>query len=245
LPLGGGTEKVELALAGHFPGVAVLRLDQDSTRQRGSHGRILSAFAAGQARILLGTQMVAKGHHFAAVDLVGVLAADDALTLPDFRAGERTFQLLTQVAGRAGREQPGLVVFQTYRPDDPVIQAAAAHDYAAFQAGELPARRAGGYPPFRRLLRASLSGRRLASAEDAATRFARALRQGLHDLDLQILGPAPAVFARLQDRYRFQILIKGRLTGPAKRWLADCARALRERERGIEVVLDFDPVGLF
>jgi len=245
LPAGGGTEKIEVALAASFPGVRTLRLDHDTTRRRGSHGRILAAFATGQARILVGTQMVTKGHHFPRVGLVGVLAADDGLTLPDFRAAERAFQLLTQVAGRTGRTRPGRVLFQTWRPEDPVIQAAATGDYGAFVQQELLAREVFGYPPFRRLLRVALSGRRQTATEAAAASLAAVLREGLAASRVEVLGPAPAVFPRLQDRYRHQILLKGRLSSGTKRWLADCARALKERESGLEVVLDVDPLGLF
>ncbi|MFH1845874.1 MAG: primosomal protein N' [bacterium] len=245
LPAGGGTEKVELSLSAAFPGVRLLRLDQDTTRQRGSHGRILAAFAQGEAEILVGTQMVAKGHHFPKVGLVGVLAADDGLTLPDFRAGERVFQLLTQVSGRTGRTEPGRVLFQTYRPDDPIIQAAAGHDYETFVAQELLARQTFGYPPFRRLLRLGVTGRRLGIVEQAALALASAIRNGLAESRCEILGPAPAVFPRLQDRYRFQILIKGDLPERTKSWLAECARAMREKERGLEVVIDVDPLGIY
>jgi len=245
LPAGGGTEKVEVALAGLFPGARLSRLDQDTTRRRGSHARILAGFAAGKAEVLIGTQMVAKGHHFPTVGLVGVLAADDGLTLPDFRAAERSFQLLTQVAGRTGRTRPGRVIFQTYRPDDPVIQAAAAHDYQRFAAAELTARRVLGYPPFRRLLRVGLIGRRLAVTEAAARNLARAFGKGLTGRGREILGPAPAVFPRLHDRYRFQILIKGSLSNREKRWLADCSRAARQQSRGLDIWWDVDPQGLF
>jgi primosomal protein N' (replication factor Y) len=245
LPLGGGTEKVELALGASFPGVPIGRLDQDSTSRRGSHGRILSAFAQGQFKILIGTQMVAKGHHFPTVGLVGVLAADDGLTLPDYRASERVFQLLTQVAGRAGRTRPGQVVFQTYRPEDPVIQAAARHDYLAFSREELEARRILGYPPFGHLLRVALSGRRQAVTQGAACKLARAFRNGLDLSQRQILGPAPAVFERLQDRYRFQILLKGDMKVIEKKWLTECVRRLKDSERGLEASIDVDPVTLY
>jgi primosomal protein N' (replication factor Y) len=245
LTFGGGTEKVELALSGFFPGVQVLRLDQDATRRRGSHARILGDFAAGRAQILLGTQMVAKGHHFPGVGLVGVLAADDGLTLPDFRAGERTFQLLTQVAGRTGRHRPGRALFQTYRPDDPVIQSAAAHAYENFVTAELAARRELGYPPFRRLIRIGLSGQRQGATEAAACALADAFRNALQGEGRDILGPAPAVFSRLQDRFRFQILIKGQLSTREKSWLADCLRVARDKQRGMDTILDVDPLGLF
>jgi primosomal protein N' (replication factor Y) len=245
LPAGGGTERLELALRAAFPEARVLRLDQDATRRRGSHGQILATFAAGDADILVGTQMVAKGHHFPGVDLVGVLAADDGLSLPDFRASERTFQLLTQVAGRAGRSGPGRVVFQTYQPESPVILNAAAHDYATFVAVELGQRRQLGYPPFRRLLRIGVSGRRRGLTETTAGVLADAVRDALARKGRTILGPAPGVLPRLQDRYRFQILIKGGLVAREKRWLAECVRSLLAEHRGCEAHLDVDPVGLY
>jgi len=245
LPAGGGTEKVELALAAQFPGARVLRLDHDATRRRGSHADILSRFAAGEADVLVGTQMVAKGHHFPNVDLVGVLAADDGLTLPDFRAQERAFQLLMQVAGRTGRTTPGRVVFQTWQPDHPVIRAAAAHDYESFAESELVVRDLLGYPPARRLLRLAVVGRRLGDVEAAASRLAAALREAFADGGPELLGPAPAVFPRLQDRYRWQILLKGNLSAAQKAWLAACARTVHEGERSLDVVLDVDPTGLY
>ena len=245
LPSGGGTEKVELNLLARFPGARILRLDHDSTRRRGSHQRILTAFARRKADILVGTQMVAKGHHFPGVALVGVLAADDGLGMPDYRAAERSFQLLTQVAGRAGRTEAGRVFFQTYRPEDPVIQAAAGHDYETFLAGEMPLRQQLGYPPYLRLMRLGISGRRLGLVQQAADGLAAAVRQQLQDQDLVVLGPAPAVFPRLQGRYRFQILLKGSLDGRQKAWLANCLASLKKTFRGIEVLHDVDPVSVY
>jgi primosomal protein N' (replication factor Y) len=242
---GGGTEKVEMALHALFPGVATLRLDQDSTRRRGSHARILAAFAAREASILVGTQMVTKGHHFPGVELVGVLAADDGLTLPDYRAAERAFQLLTQVAGRAGRTRPGRVVFQTYRPEDPVIQAAAAHDYEAFIGSELETRQQLDYPPFQRLIRLAVNGRRLGAVERAAAVLAAAVSEQLANRGVTVLGPAPAVFPRLQDRHRRQILLKGQLSIRQKRWLAACTRALESSERGVSAFVDVDPLTIY
>jgi primosomal protein N' (replication factor Y) len=179
------------------------------------------------------------------VDLVGVLAADDGLGLPDFRAAERSFQLLTQVAGRSGREGGGRVVFQAWQPEHPVILAAAAHDYTAFLTEEMPLREALGYPPFRRLVRLGVVGKRLGVVEEAAARLADALRETLDRPALTVLGPAPAVFPRLQDRFRFQILIKGSLVKREKQWLAECLRSLKEGYRGIDVVHDFDPVSMY
>lgn len=245
LPAGGGTEKTELVLQAHFPSARVLRLDHDTTRRRGSHARILGAFAARDADILVGTQMVAKGHHFAGVDLVGVLAADDGLSLPDFRANERSFQLLTQVAGRAGRRSPGRVLLQTWQPDHPVILAAAAHDYEGFAALESAHRRLAGYPPFVRLLRVGLTAHRQHDVDAAAAQLAEAVRMQLARDGLEVLGPAPAVFPRLLNRHRRQLLLKGEASRAQKGWLADCCRALRDAYRGLDTVLDIDPVGLW
>jgi len=245
LPAGGGTEKLELALSAHFPEARILRLDQDTTRRRGSHARILTAFAKGEADILVGTQMVAKGHHFPGVDLVGVLAADDGVSLPDFRAHERSFQLLTQVAGRTGRDGAGAVVFQTWQPDHPVLCHAAAQDSVAFAAEELAIRAAVGYPPYRRMLRLALTGRRLGEVSAAATALADLIRNGLRNPEVEVLGPAPAVFPRLHDRYRYQLLLKGGLSNQEKAWLADCALRLGARTRGLDVMLDVEPVGMW
>ncbi len=245
MPSGGGTEKVELHLQAHLPEARLLRLDRDTTTRRGSHKRILAAFARGEADILIGTQMVAKGHHFPNVSLVGVLAADDGLGLPDFRAAERSFQLLTQVAGRSGRTGGGRVIFQTWQPEHPVIQAAAAHDYAAFLRDELPARKALGYPPCRRLMRLGVTGRRQGEAEAAAGRLAEVIRASFQRPGLAVLGPAPAVFPRLHDRFRFQILIKGTLNRREKVWLAGVLVELKRSYRGIDVVHDLDPVSIY
>jgi len=189
--------------------------------------------------------MVAKGHHFPNVSLVGVLAADDGLGLPDFRAAERSFQLLTQVAGRSCRTSAGRVIFQTWQPEHPVIQAAAAHDYVSFLAGELPARKTLGYPPHRRLLRLGVTGRRQGATETAADRLAEVIRQSFQRPGLTVLGPAPAVFPRLHDRFRFQILIKGTLNRREKAWLVGVLVDLRRSYRGIDVIHDLDPVSVY
>jgi len=189
--------------------------------------------------------MVAKGHHFPGVELVGVLAADDGLGMPDHRSAERSFQLLAQVAGRAGRTGAGRVIFQTFRPEDPVILAAAAHDYARFVSGELPLRESLGYPPFRRLLRLAVTARRKGDAEEAAAALGDAVRTAFTRPGLQVLGPAPAVFPRLQDRHRFQILVKGTLRKAERAWLRECLQRLREARRGVDVIHDVDPVSMY
>ncbi len=245
LPSGGGTEKVELNLQALFPDARILRLDHDTTRRRGSHQQILASFARREADILVGTQMVAKGHHFPGVSLVGVLSADHGLGLPDFRASERSFQLLTQVAGRSGRTGEGRVVFQTYQPEHPVILAASRHDFVAFLEAELPVRKALGYPPYRRLTRLGLSSRRLTLAQEAADQLAAALRTHLQPLGIVVMGPAPAVFPRLSDRYRFQILLKGTLGTGNREWLKECLKSLKETYRQVDVLHDFDPVSIY
>jgi primosomal protein N' (replication factor Y) len=245
LPSGAGTERIELHLQGRFPQARLLRLDRDTTSGRDSHHRILAAFASGEADILLGTQMVAKGHHFPGVSLVGVLAADDGLGLPDFRAAERSFQLLSQVAGRAGRTAAGRVILQTWQPEHPVIIAVAAHDFNAFAEAELAVRRELGYPPFRRLLRVGIAARRQADAATAAGALAAALRTEFSGGPLSVLGPAPAVFERLMDRYRFQILVKGDLSLRHKAWLAGCLRTLAASYPGVDVMHDIDPVSSY
>ncbi len=245
LPSGAGTERIELHLQGRFPQARLLRLDRDTTSGRDSHHRILGAFARGEADILLGTQMVAKGHHFPGVSLVGVLAADDGLGIPDFRAAERSFQLLSQVAGRAGRTGAGRVLLQTWQPEHPVIVAAAAHDFAAFAATELELRRQLGYPPHRRLARIGIAARRQVDAAAAAGALAAALREGFAGTPVTLLGPAPAVFERLMDRYRFQILLKGDLSLSRKAWVAGCLRSLAASFPGVDAMLDIDPVSSY
>jgi primosomal protein N' (replication factor Y) len=234
--VGIGVERVEEEAASAFPGARLLRWDRDVTRGRGAHERIVTRFLAREADILIGTQMVAKGLDLPAVTLVGVVSADVSLHLPDFRAGERTFQLLTQVAGRAGRAQTaarlgagasddarppggqsqpdlGRVVVQTYTPDHYAIAAAAQHDYESFFAQEIELRRRLGYPPFSRLARLVYSHTSSAYAYQEAARLARVLHRerdarGLPDLEM--IGPSPAYVARLRGRHRWQVLVRGR-----------------------------------
>jgi primosomal protein N' (replication factor Y) len=207
-----GTERVEREVHRHWPEVRTLRWDRDTARNHAAHAAILHLFSTGLAHVLVGTQMVAKGLDLPLVTVVGVISADTALNLPDFRAGERTFQLLAQVAGRAGRGLlGGRVVLQTYHPDHYAVVAAAAHDYAGFATQELAFRREQGYPPYRRLVRLiyedASPSRAQAGAEELAEILQDALvRRGLRVTDL--IGPAPAFFARLRGRYRWQVLLR-------------------------------------
>ena len=211
---GAGTERIEEAVREILPGARVLRWDADTTTRKGSHEQLLAAFANHEADILIGTQMIAKGLDLPLVTLVGVVAADTGLFLPDFRSGERTFQLLTQVAGRAGRSQRGgRVIIQTYRPEHYVIQAAARHDYHGFYMRELAFRREHGYPPLRRMARLIYWDKRLERVKQETKRMAAALRYRLKEMGLEgqassLLGPAPAFFERYRGYYRWQLLLR-------------------------------------
>ena len=238
---GSGTQRIEEALAERFPNVRVLRMDVDSTSQKGAHERILDAFGRGEADILLGTQMVAKGLDFAGVTLVGVISADTGLSLPDFRAGERTFQLLTQVAGRAGRgDTPGEVIIQTYRPEEEPLLCARTHDYATYSTGELETREDLGYPPYGRMTLFLFRGPDEPNVVQAAGECAETLRST--DPAIDVLGPVPAPLARLQGRYRWQVIAK---SSSAQR-LNRAARHVLENHhrRTVSLNVDVDPVSM-
>lgn len=210
--LGTGTEKVEQLVREHFPEARTLRWDADTTRKKGAHDQILTQFTQHQADILIGTQMLAKGLDLPLVTLVGVILAEVGLNLPDYRATERTFQVLTQVAGRAGRSPlGGQVIVQTYQPDNYAIQAAAHHDYAAFYEQEISYRRELRYPPFTRLVRLEFRHHDARKAEEAARSLAGQLRVWIQGSGTRIdmIGPAPCFFSRSFGRYRWQIILRG------------------------------------
>jgi primosomal protein N' (replication factor Y) len=246
---GVGTEQIESTLRGVFPDAAIERLDRDAAQRMGAQRRILRGWAAGETDILVGTQMVSKGHDVPGVTLVAVLLADLSLNVPDFRASERTFQLLAQVAGRAGRgDVAGRVVIQTFRPGHPSIVAAARHDHAGFMAGELARRRALGYPPFARLVNLRLDGKDAARVERAARELGATLRRDARPLgfgDDAVLGPAPAPLARVRGRHRWQVLLRG-ADVRALRALARSAstRAPALRRAGVRLVIDVDPYSM-
>lgn len=219
-----GTERVELAVKRQFPQARVLRWDRDTARTRQAHEDLLRAFAERRADVLVGTQMIAKGLDLPGVTLVGVVSADVALFLPDFRASERAFQLLTQVAGRAGRgERPGRVLVQTLNPEHFCIEAAARHDYAAFFAAEVAARRRFGYPPFRRFVKFTYEHADRYSAQVEATVLAERLERHVTELALpetDLVGPAPAFMERLRGRYRWQLILRSPDPRPLLRGLS-------------------------
>jgi primosomal protein N' (replication factor Y) len=211
--LGVGTEKLEEAVRAEFPRARTLRWDLDVTHGKGAHEEILETFLRGEANVLIGTQMIAKGLDLPRVTLVGVMNADTSLFLPDFRAAERTFQLLTQVAGRAGRSAlGGRAILQTYNPEHYSIQTAARHAYHEFFQRELAFRRTAGYPPSRPLTRLLFTGESAKSAREASETLARLLRDRIRRhgvLDVELIGPSPAFFAKLRGKYRQHILLKG------------------------------------
>jgi len=208
-----GTEGLEVRVAERWPDARLVRWDKDTARSHSAHTALMGRFTRGEADILVGTQMVARGLDIPKVTVVGIVSADTALNLPDFRAAERAFQLLAQVAGRSGRGMlGGRVVLQTYHPNHYAVRRAAAHDYVGFAQRELAFRQQAGYPPAIRLARMVFSHTNRDKAQQAAERLAITLREALQNADLplsNLIGPAPAFFARVRGRYRWQILLRG------------------------------------
>ena len=241
-----GTQRLESEVRRRFPGANCLRMDTDTMQGRDAHGRALAAFRSGEVKILLGTQMIAKGLDFPNVTLVGVINADTALHLPDFRAAERTFHLITQVAGRTGRgEKGGRVLVQTYSPDHPAVHAATRHDYAAFAAGELPIRKMLRYPPFaamvRLVIRGPVESKTAEFADELSKRLDIALKQ--QKAAARVLGPAPAPFARLRGKYRFQIQLQGH-DGERLRAAVRQATADLKPPEDVQWIVDVDPLDM-
>lgn len=243
LRLGMGTERVEAEVASTFPKARVARLDRDSTQNAEKLTGILAAFAQREIDILVGTQMVAKGHDFPGVTLVCVVMADTALALPDFRAAERTFHLLTQVGGRAGRgRDPGRVLIQTYNPDSEPLKRVVAHDFEGFSNVELSRRRALAYPPYTRLVAIRIEGPHPGQTAETAETLGHVLARHLPpaSLGVRLLGPALAPISRIKGKTRWQILLKGpshaALSGP----LSALERKLPELPAQVRVVIDVD-----
>ncbi len=208
---GSGVQMLEKKLQEYFPQVPLIRMDRDSTSQRGAHEQKLRAFAQSKKAILLGTQMIAHGHDFPDVGLVGIVAADAALNMPDFRASERTFALITQMVGRTGRGRQGsaLALVQSYQPEHPALICGAAQDYRRFYDQELPLRKALRYPPYYRLVRLLIAGSRESWAKDTAEDTADRLRRKWpSNTGSEVLGPAPAAIERLHQKFRWQVLLK-------------------------------------
>jgi primosomal protein N' (replication factor Y) len=210
--LGGGTQRVEQEVRAAFPNLRVGRLDRDISEHKGAAERVLDAFAEGRLDVLVGTSLVAKGLDIPEVTLVGVVSADVALNLPDERAAERTYQLLTQAVGRAGRgERPGLAIIQTYQPDHAAIQAVATGDPTAFYDAELEVRRRFGSPPFGRLVKLTVGLPDSVAAEQEGSAMVGRLRAAAASrrLSVAVLGPAPAYVARRAGRWRWNVVLRG------------------------------------
>ncbi|PZL69849.1 primosomal protein N' [Enterococcus plantarum] len=240
---GTGTQKVEEELKALFPDSRVLRMDVDTTRRKGAHEKILTAFGNHEADILLGTQMIAKGLDFPNVTLVGVLNADTALNLPDFRSSERTFQLLTQVSGRAGRaEKPGEVIIQSFNPEHYAIQLAKAQDYEDFYQKEMYVRHRGDYPPFFFTVQITASHPEENQAAKQMFEIVKELKEGLSDQSI-LLGPTPNAIMRVNNRYFYQVIIKYKnepnLQNILKKILTDTQRATAH---GLKLSIDAEPM---
>jgi primosomal protein N' (replication factor Y) len=247
--MGWGTERLEAELSGLFPAARIARMDRDTTSQRGSTHKILSDMHHGLIDILIGTQMIVKGYHLPGVTLVGVVCADQSLSMPDYRAAERTFQLLTQVAGRSGRgELPGEVIIQTYNPEHYSVTCAARHDYRAFYDREVRFRRDLKYPPFGKLVNIRCEGTNGRDVEALAQQIGASCRKicqtGLDTATIEVLGPVKAPWEKMKGRYRFQMLLKG----SGSQALKNCAAgAMQEhadtiKRSGVKVIVDIDPM---
>lgn len=240
---GVGTQRVEDELAMLLPeGVEVIRMDADTTRGKGDHQRLLERFDAAPVAVLVGTQMIAKGLDFPEVTLVGVVNADTTLKMPDFRAAERTFDLLEQVAGRAGRgERPGEVIVQTYWAGHPAIQAVATHDRALFLEAELADRREGSYPPFGRLVNVICWGADARRVDDACRRVAEGFRRRVGSCPgWEVLGPVECVKSKVKDRVRRHVLVKAPVDAELGPVAASCVRDLGP-VAGVSIAIDVDP----
>jgi primosomal protein N' (replication factor Y) len=242
--VGVGTERLLAWVSKRWKEARVARLDSDVTRRRGAYAEVLSGMQRGEVDILVGTQMIAKGHDFPEVTLVAVLLADLSMSFPDFRAAERTFQILTQVSGRAGRgDRPGKVLLQTLSPDSPCIRKAAEYDYEGFMKEELSARQAMGYPPYGRMVLIRLRGGKQDAVREAADAVAGELAVAVADAGGRILGPAPSPVARVKRRFHYQILLVLPPDFPVGDFFPDRLRPLRELARKMGVLLspDVDP----
>jgi primosomal protein N' (replication factor Y) len=243
---GFGTERLESEIKARFPGVEALRMDSDTMHKPGSHEEALARFRRGEVKILLGTQMIAKGLDFPNVTLVGVINADTTLHFADLRAAERTFQLVTQVAGRTGRgDKGGRVLVQTFSPDHYAIQAAIEHDYARFAAAELPSRKEHLYPPFASLIRLIVRSETDSAAEQFIESAASKLRAAIEatKIEHRLLGPAPCPIHKLRGMFRYHVL----LSSPAGQALRHAVRDVIdvfEPIEGVQWVVDVDPLDL-
>ncbi len=241
---GAGTQKIESEAARLFPEARIARMDTDATAKRGSHKQILGDFRKHKIDILIGTQMIAKGHDFPCVMLVGVISADTALNLPDFRAGERTFNLLTQVAGRAGRgEEPGKVIIQTFSPAHYAIEKSVNHDYKGFFDEEIKFREELAYPPFTRIVEVKLKGRNEEKLIKSAHDLASLISALIPGTDTELVGPAPEFISRMKGQFRWAMMLKGKDPRAMCEVIDKALGSLKGRS-GVTITIDVDPLGL-
>lgn len=237
---GAGTEQVQRALHAVLPDIRTLRMDMDTTRNKGALEHLFRSFRSGKADVLIGTQMIAKGLHFPSVTLVGIINVDGSLNIPDFRAGEHTFQLITQVAGRSGRSQlAGKVVLQTLLPNHPTIQLAVRHEIAPFCEQECSIRQMLDYPPFTRLVKITCSGEEKPHVEVHAKTIHTFLVENLSSA-YKIYPPIPSGYAKIQDQFRYKIIVKGKESHALKSTLLRLPS-----NKSIQHLIDVDPSSLF
>ena len=239
-----GTQKIESEAARLFPAARIARMDTDATAKRGSHRQILTEFKKHKIDILIGTQMIAKGHDFPRVTLVGVVSADTALNLPDFRAGERTFNLLTQVAGRAGRgSEPGRVIVQTFSPNHYAIEKSIEHDYVGFFNEEIEFRKELNYPPFTHIVEIKLRGRKEERVIKAAQDLAAVLNLFIAGKPVEMVGPAPEFISKIKGQFRWNLLLKGEDPRIICGFIDKALDNLKGKS-GLIISVDVDPMGL-
>lgn len=241
---GAGTEQVERTLHAIFPQIRTLRMDGDTTRKKGSHDLFFKQFKSGKADVLIGTQMIAKGLHFPSVTLVGVLNSDGALNLPDFRASEHLFQILTQVAGRSGRGAlKGEVLIQTFLKDHPIFRYASTENYEGFFEEELETRKLFAFPPFSRLAKLTFSGKNESQVKEVACTFFSRLLKHLPP-SFTLYPPLPSGHAKIKDHFRFTLLIKGSHL-PLLSSTLQTIRQTAPLPRSIHLLVDIDPLSTF
>lgn len=253
-PIGMGTEQLEEEARKALHGARVVRMDRDTTTKKRAHQKILDAVDKGDVDVLVGTQMVAKGHHFPDVTLVGIVSADTSINIPDFRSSERTFQLITQAAGRAGRGNvPGEVIVQTFNPEHFCLKWAAEQNYEAFFEEELSNREGLFYPPFSRLALIRFEGNKEADVEAVAKKakrvagsllengFKKLVPEGFNRGSVAVFGPAPAFFSKLKGKYRWQMLLKGKNVKPLHEFTASILKCLEKKHDRVKIVVDIDP----
>jgi primosomal protein N' (replication factor Y) len=240
---GGGTQRIEQEVARVYPSARILRLDRDTVTKKGSYENIIRSFISGSADVLIGTQMVTKGLDIGSVTLVGVVAADIGLNIPDFRAAEHTFQLIMQVAGRTGRHKlAGEVIVQTYDPDNYAIKFASKHDYDGFYEEEIQSRKALGYPPFGSLIGVVVAGEVEKKAEQVAGDMVKMIRKRLSGPN-EVFGPAKAPIAKLKNNYRYHIVVKGADLDEMRKAVVESAGNI-VKLGGVRVSVDIDPYNM-